>query len=378
MSTLAAPARPPEGRAARGTRRHGPVRGALVRLLTLAPVALTITALLLLLTQSPFTAPFVDRTADEARRQLTVALSREVTAEWVAAEMGAALEAGDLDRARLVAGLAERFGREVPPDLAEEYAALEEAETGLWATTRTCARCAADIAECPRLDLLAACGIPVEISPVGDANALRRAGVAWWREEEIDRLDVGLAIVGLGATTLVVASGGSSLTVKAGAGLLRVARRMDTLRPAFVADLSRLSDVGLRPARITPYLLGRAELDEVADMTRVAALGAVAADLGRIVERTSVADAVHLMRHVDGAEDAARVARAADVMGPQTRATFDALGKGRVFRALVRLTDLAIVAAAALYALVLQLALLAAERLGRATLRAFRDIVRGA
>ena len=118
-------------------------------------------------------------------------------------------------------------------------------------------------------------------------------------------------------------------------------------------------------------------LGEVVDLARLSRLGRVAGDLGRIERATSLPETLHLMRYVDGADDAAEMARAAEALGPQTRVAYRFLGKGRVLRALVRLTDLALTAAALVYALALQLAVIVAERLGRAVLRATAMTLRG-
>ena len=345
------------------------MRRLLRALLFVAPFALTLGTLGWFLTQTPWAQPMVEKSAEAIRRDLSAALARAVTPEWLAAEMATALAAEDLDRALFLTELAARQEIAVPETLAAGVAALEAAETGMLRTAGDCGRCMIDIGQCERLSLIAACGVPFELSPAGDVNALRRAGVAWWSEEEIDRLDAGLAVVGLAATGAVLASGGTSATVKAGAGMLRAARRLGTLTPDFARVLGDLARVDLKPGRIAPYFLGRASLDEVADMGKVAALGAVASDLGRVAARTSLTDAVVLMRHVDSAEDAARLARVSDAMGPSTRAGFDVLGKGRVFRGLVRLSDLALATLAAVYALALQLLVAAADAMGRAMLR---------
>ncbi|SHI79165.1 hypothetical protein [Wenxinia saemankumensis] len=364
-------------RAGRDRRRPAPARRILAACLAPVPILASAALLLWTLTLSPFTAPFVERGTQEAELAIRTAMAREVDAAWVAARLDRALAAEDLDDARLALSLAERFGVPVRADQAEAVGAMEAELTGPWATATACGACAVDIASCPRLDLLAICGVPVEISPVGDVNALRRAGVAAWRGEEVDRLDAGLAVAGLAATGAVLLSGGTSVTVKAGTGLLRTARRLGTLTPAFRASLGRLADIGLRTDRILPYLLGRTALDEVADMGRVAALSAVAADIGRVADRTSLTDTALLLRHVDGPDDAARLARAAEAMGPETRAAFDVLGKARVFRALVRLSGLALLAAGMVYALALQVALWLAGRFGRLFWTALTEVVRG-
>ena len=193
--------------------------------------------------------------------------------------------------------------------------------------------------------------MPFELSPLGDANALRRAGAAWARGEPVDRVEAGLAAVGLGATAAILASGGTSAAVKAGASLLRMARRMGTLPPAL-----------LRLAR-------RA----VADPAARASLRGVAGDLGRVRAAAGTATALRSLRLVEGTRDAARLARVAEAAGPRTGRTLAVLGRGRAFRATVRLSRAAAGTLALLWLCAAQAGVLMATRLGGAVWRAAVD-----
>ena len=349
---------------------------AIDRLLAFLPFALSAVALALLLSQNPFAAPYLERTTEAVALELRAALAREVTPEWYMAEMDRALLAEDLDAMRMVSAVGGRHGIAPSPALLGRMQALEAQETGALAAVRDCAVCAADITACPRVTLLAMCGVTVEMTPLGDLNALRRAAQAGIAGEEIDRIEVALAGVGLGATGLVLASGGTSATVKVGATSLRLARRLGTVSPRFADELRLLSDVGFRPDRLDDLTLGRAGLDEVADPVKLARVGELASDLGRVAANASLTDAVLMLRHVDDAADARRLARLSDAAGPDTRATLDILGKGRAFRALVRLSDLAIGAATLLWLVAGQVLIFLGERFGRLVLALLRVPVR--
>lgn len=346
------------------------------RLLSLAPPVLSALALVLLLTQNPFATPYLQRSTEAVALELRAALAREVTPEWYMAEMDRALLAEDLDAMRMVSAVGGRHGIAPSPALLGRMQALEAQETGALAAARDCAVCAADITACPRVALLAMCGVTVEMTPLGDLNALRRAAQTALRGEEVDRIEVALAGVGLGATGLVLASGGTSVTVKAGATALRLARRLGTVTGRFGEELRGMADIGLRLDRVDDLALGQARLDEVADAARVARIGDLASDLGRIAANSSLTDAVLMLRHVDDADDARRLARLSEVAGPDTRATLEILGKGRAFRALLRLSDIAIGAAALAWLLVGQVLLLLGERIGRMILALLRVPVR--
>lgn len=336
-------------------------------LLRLTPVAVSLGLTLWALAQSPFAHPLAEASAAQIERALQRALTRQVTPDWLAAEVAQALAAEDLDRLETLELVAGDVGLPVPQ--AEQIAALRDRESGWLAQAGTCGLCMADIAACPSVRLMVACGIPFELTPLGDANALRRAGTAAWNGEEIDRLDVTLAVVGLGATAAILVSGGTSTTVKAGATVLRIGRRLGTVTPEFLRLLTRLADIDLKPALILPYLRGTTRLDDLLDTAKLARVEAVSGDLARVAGNTSLGDGVLLLRHVDTAEDAAQLARVSGVTGPRTRAIFDVLGKRRVFRALVRLTDIALTTALLIWATALQMLLAIAGWLGGRSLR---------
>ena len=110
----------------------------------------------------------------------------------------------------------------------------------------------------------------------------------------------------------------------------------------------------------------------VVDNAKLAELTDLGTSLRRVAQNTSVAEAVSLMRHVDSTADAARLARVTDAMGPKTRGAFEVLGKTRVFRAAVRISDLAFAAGAAIYLAILQVATFGAQLCGNACIRAAR------
>jgi len=171
----------------------------------------------------------------------------------------------------------------------------------------------------------------------------------------VDRLEVTLAFVGLGATGLAVGTGGTSLTVKAGASVMRLARRIDALTPNFHNVLLGMADIAVDWDEVPDFLLGRVDLADVTDTVKLAAVGSLAADLERVRSNTSTAEMLTMLRHVDTAEDAKNLARIAEIQGPRTRHTIEVLGKARTFRLLHRVSDLALLTVGLLTALGLQL-----------------------
>lgn len=346
------------------------MRRALHRVVTAACIGGTALGTGTVLQQSPLTAPFVERSTQDARLALERAIARTVTAEWLLPRLEKALADDDRDRVAMLVSLADDHAITLPAPLPDRIAAFEAANSGWLRGSVDCAICAYDILACPSLPLIAACAVPVELTPLGDLNALRRATMAALAGQEPDQLEVGLALVGLGATGLVVVSGGNTLTIKAGASMLRLARRLGTLTPGMMRSLRSASDIPVAWSRLPDFALGRAPLSVVTDTARLSDLGRLAQNTGAIGRNTSTADALVLLRHVDSAEDAARMARLSAAAGPQTRRSVEVLGKTRAFRALTRLSNAAIAALALIYAFALQILILAASWAGGKLLRA--------
>lgn len=331
------------------------------RLLSISS-AFTLIAMVWIFAQNPFAAPMIARSEAGAKEILTKAMARRVDADWAVLRLEAALAAQDYDEMQLILDIALDHGITLPRDLLERMAAFAATAEGPMAAAADCAACAYDIKSCARIAQMASCALPVEMTPLGDMNALRRAGMAYATGGDVDRLDAGLAIVGLGATGLAVFTGGSTLSIKAGASLLRTGRRMGALSASFTALLlHKANDIEITWSKLPSYALGRADLKDVADPAKLADLGAVAGDMGAIRAATSTGEALVLMRYVDTAADARAMAKLTALQGGQSRATLRVLGKSRAFRALVRLSDLAIGAFALMAALFAQTLALISE-----------------
>ncbi|KPQ06356.1 MAG: hypothetical protein HLUCCA12_10220 [Rhodobacteraceae bacterium HLUCCA12] len=189
------------------------MRRALHRVVTAACIGGTALGTGAVLSQSPFTAPLVARSTSEVQLALERAMARAVTPQWLAREMAAELarDEPDRDRVEMLKSLAQDCGLILPDPTPDQLAAFETSYGGMVQYAAECAVCAYDILACPSLTHLMGCGIPVELTPLGDINALRRAAMAAISSQDVDQLEVALALVGLGATGLVVVSGGSTV-----------------------------------------------------------------------------------------------------------------------------------------------------------------------
>ncbi|HKL68186.1 hypothetical protein [Salibaculum sp.] len=344
--------------------------------LRLAPFFLTCLAAVWLLTLSPFTDPILERSSDQLRLRLDAMMQREVTPAWLAAEAEAALQAEDLDRLSLTLDLSHEFGHDLPPNLLDRIEAFEAERSGPIERGLSCVRCAIDLRSCESLTQMGLCGVTVEMTPAGDLNAVRRAGFTYLEGESVDRLDLGLAVVGLGATTATMGTGGSSYTVKIATTFVRAARRVGTLTPALVRRLAALVQGAVKWDRMGDLVRLRIGPEAMVDTAKLDELSVIGGSLSGVARNTSAADAIALMKFVDGPRDAARLARVSDAAGPATRSRLEVLGKRRVFSAAVRLGDLAISAAAALGLLAAQVAGFIGQQLGNRLWRYLRRLLR--
>lgn len=308
----------------------------LARLAAWLWLAATLAATWAILRTDPLAAPFVDRSAGRIAAATAAALTREATPEALATRLDAALAAGDLADVEALLALADRRGVRLPPATGDAARSALATRSGPLA----CARCAARPASCATPNQLVVCNLPFELTPLGDAAALARGGAAAAAGGDVDRLEMGLAAVGAGASLAIVATGGASAPVKAGATLLRVARRAGALAPGLAADLAR----GGRRSR-------------------------VASDLSTLRAAAGPSDALAILRRADDAAELSRLARFAAATGPDARPALALLGKARVLRLTVRLADAAIALIALLAALAAQLGQMAGAALLRRAAR---------
>lgn len=245
---------------------------------------------------------------------------------------------------------------------------------GLLAQVSSCAACAYDAAQCSMSQLMM-CQAPVALSPVGDLAGVARAGVAYAGGHQVDTLDLGLSIVGLGATVAVVVTGGSSVVVKAGAGLAKLAHRMGRLSPQLV----RMASDSVRAGVNWTALPAVRSLDDLTATLRVDAFAPLTntlVDLNRFRTATDATAALHILPWIDDAADARKLANAAEALGPKLIGRAEVLGKTRFMRATLRITNLAYGAATSLITLMTSLALLIGHSIQNLLLQRLKSAVR--
>lgn len=275
---------------------------------------------------------------DQVRQVLTKALATAATPLAVDEALAQALAETPADWP-VIDGLLEyqqERGIALAPAREAEIAERRREEVGWIAQGKACWRCTLDPDNCqPSLALV--CNVAVELTPVGDFRSLGRAAGAYWQDQAVDYLDVGLATVGLVATVGSVASFGAAYGAKVGAGVLKVARKAGAVSAPLsrhfrrmtngMVDFGRLPKNGMRSPK---------SLLNVVDTVRLRAFGASMSDLGAISARQGPAQALRVLRQADSPGQLAALRRGSDAMDSRFPATLRVLGKSRVIGAASR------------------------------------------
>lgn len=321
--------------------------------------------------RNPALAPIITRSAAEIEAATDRMMAQEATPERLDALIAAGLAQSPRNWVALeaLAEVAASQGHPLPP----AYAAAWDEDSGLIALSGDCLSCIWDIATCTFSTALI-CKAPILLTPAEDLRGLAKAGADYSMGQPIDQLDLGLSIVGLGATAAILATGGTSATVKAGTATIRLARGMGRLSPALTARMTAGLADGIRWADL-PRVRGA---DDLAGLVRADALRPLAdtvSDLGRMAVATGPMPALHLLPLVDDATDARRLAHVAEALGPKTVSRAEVLGKSRLLRATVRVGDTALALIAGLVGALLSLGLMVAGLVQSVMLRLLRRAV---
>ncbi|WP_112321839.1 hypothetical protein [Oceanibium sediminis] len=358
------------------------VRGAILwaaRLLRLSAI-LTLVVALAMLARTPLGQVYAERSLPEFQRALDRVIGTEFDGPWARDTLARALDAEPVDWVLIDSTMEIVRARALPldPALDARLSAARARDRGVLGQSKNCAACAAGLPGCRMSDGLV-CALAVEVTPIGDVRALSAETRAWMNGDPVDKVNVALAGVGLGATLAILVTAGSSASVKGGVAVIRVARRADGLTPALQAQLARIGGELVDFDKLPRGL--RAGLDpnayRAALNPRALGEGAALLDyLGRMQKAVPNSHALALLPLIDNGADARRIANLSEAGGLRTVAVTNRLGKSRALRLTARFsragrTLVGLAIALALQALAI-LASLAQGASGRIVRRAAR------
>ena len=170
-------------------------------------------------------------------------------------------------------------------------------------------------------------------------------------------------------------SGGSSATVKVGASVAKLAHRMNLLSPQVTRMLTDAARGGVdwarvRAARDSDDFLGALNPKIFAPLTEVLT------QTGRIAVKLDVTESLHVLRYIDGADDARRLANASEALGKRMVGRLEILGKSRFLRATLKYSDTAWGMVSGLIGLLYALAAMIGSALSTALMRTLRRVAR--
>src|SRR6187399_3639443 len=258
----------------------------------------------------------------------------------VAENIEAALAVGDADLAGSLAELARENNIPLSTELAKRVA---DAVTEQSSTAHFAKRFATGLVTGNADDVASLSGtVAGDLFVFGDIRDVVREGKNLATGEEVDRLVLGLATVGLAVTAATYVSVGGVGPLRAGLSMVKDARKVGRLGEGLtqwagrsareVVDapvLQRAVAKGsvLRPGETVSAIQAAFRAEKAGALVRLAK------DVGRVGEKAGTRGALDTLRIAEGPKDIARAARLAESKGGQTRAILKVLGRGALLLA---------------------------------------------
>ena len=319
------------------------------------------------ITSNPAVSALVDRTKIEITARMNKEMINAVTQQNLSENLTKLLQEDPVNWLVIteMQEVAEIRKIKIPQPLQKELKAKYAKDHGFVKTTGKCISCGWDAGNC-ELSAVLLCRAPVDLTPIGDVSGVVRESANYALGNPVDRLDLTLSTIGLGATALAAPTGGTSLSLKLGASVLKTMHKIGKLSPGITKMTTEAAQNAIQWDKLAQGNFK--SIDEVMSPEALQPLSKVAKAAGDIRANTSLLHTAHLLKYVDSAKEAAATAKIAAALGPRTLATFEILGKSRTLRAALKYSDAAIAALMALIsALISVLCLLASTLFNRTT-----------
>jgi hypothetical protein len=258
---------------------------------------------------------------------------QQVPPERYAAEITAALDAGDAVLARSLAALASSRAIAIPPELTERLASLPAVDIG--ATLGAGWNCVVN----GDFDSEAgfACVVATDMTGVGDVRDLVGEGGKFIAGQPLDYFTLGIATVGLGLSVATYSSLGGALPVRVGASFVKAMHRVGKLPPRLTGQIVRALERGINRPALEEALtlatslrlgeLGR-PLSRIFNPRSVRLVSNLADDFGTIGKAGGVRAMKLSVEAADSAGDVRRLARVADTYGDRFVGVMKLVGRG--------------------------------------------------
>src|SRR6476646_5641940 len=258
----------------------------------------------------------------------------------VAENVETALAAGDSDLANSFVELARDKGIAVSDDLSKR---VSDAVTDAGSASHFAKRFATGLVTGNADDVASLSGtVAGDLFVFGDIRDVVREGKNLATGEEVYRLVLGLATVGLAVTAATYVSVGGVGPLRAGLSMVKDARKVGRLGEGLtqwagrsareVVDAPVLQQAVAKGSVLRPGETVNA-IKAAFRAEKAGALVRLAKDVGRVGEKAGTRGALDTLRIAQGPKDVARAARLAESKGGQTRAILKVLGRGALLLA---------------------------------------------
>jgi hypothetical protein len=273
---------------------------------------------------------------DELAPNVAQMLLHQVSADDIRASVREAIASDNPADARMYLRLAQTFGYAIDP--AEFEAELKRLESPLNTARRTATEFASGFVDGEASTGVGVAGAMVsDFTVVGDARDLWEQYQHYAKGEPVNELIVTLAGVGVGLTAASVASAGAATPAKAGTSTTKLAARSGRLTENFQKLLLKQ---GMEVFDYKTFLLA-ARVEKSLDGVSKAALKAynpqairalkqTAEQVNNIRKASSTADALHLLKYVDNADDLVHLEKLTLQYGEATKGIMKFLGKSAI------------------------------------------------
>jgi len=272
---------------------------------------------------------------DEARTAVLVmaAAAQLLPVEELERRIEAALAAEDIDLAGSYLALADGMGREIRPEVRQNF---QNATSG-WATAkRTAKECAAGVMTGEANSGIGlGCTIALDLTAIGDFADLGRQMKAYSEDTEVDQVAVALSGVGIAFTVGALVTTGAAAPAKAGISVLKTARKTGRLSAKYMDDVARQLNRAIDVDRMRTEwrLLDKPSLEGAQEIVRrstdAGALRRVAGQfqsLALVAKAAGPGQAMRMLKHVESGEDLVRLERLAAREGKRSLAIVETVG----------------------------------------------------
>lgn len=195
--------------------------------------------------------------------------------------------------------------------------------------------------------------ITSDLTVVGDVRDISTEGPKMLQGEPYSEFILGLSVVGLGVTSVAIASGGVGLPARVGVSILKVAKRAGTLTASFTRELTKMTREAVNFPALTKTLQGlrlddaqatRRAVSAYAENLKGARLFPVLGQMDALQRAVGPAESVRLLKYVENSRDLENLVKMSQVTGKKTRGVIGLTGRTslRAFKSTFNLLRLAV------------------------------------